>query len=102
MIRLAIRVSRDDRKSPEFLKLNPAGAVPVLQDGDWVLAIGSLQDNIVSRPFEQRLAGIRNVRVRRQGHMSLAMSPRVLAVIDRLTPADTGRFLDYSGEPVPW
>lgn len=30
-------VSRDERKSPEFLKLNPAGAVPVLVDGDWVL-----------------------------------------------------------------
>jgi pimeloyl-ACP methyl ester carboxylesterase len=49
-----------------------------------VLAIGSLQDNIVSRPFEQGLPGIRNVRVRRQGHMSLATSPRVLAMIDRL------------------
>jgi len=24
-------------KQPEFLALNPAGAVPVLQDGDWVL-----------------------------------------------------------------
>jgi glutathione S-transferase len=33
----AVRVSRDERRSPEFLKLNPAGAVPVLQDGDWVL-----------------------------------------------------------------
>lgn len=26
-----------DRKTPEFLKLNPAGAVPALQVGDWVL-----------------------------------------------------------------
>jgi len=33
----AVRVSREERRSPEFLKLNPAGAVPVLQDGDWVL-----------------------------------------------------------------
>jgi glutathione S-transferase len=33
----AVRVSRDERRSPEFLELNPAGAVPVLQDGDWVL-----------------------------------------------------------------
>jgi glutathione S-transferase len=33
----AIRVTRDERKSPAFLKLNPAGAVPVLQDGEWVL-----------------------------------------------------------------
>ncbi len=49
-----------------------------------VLAIGSLQDNIVSRPFEQRLPGMRTVLVRRQGHMSLATSTRVLALIDRL------------------
>jgi pimeloyl-ACP methyl ester carboxylesterase len=49
-----------------------------------VLAIVSLQDNIVSRPFEQQLPGMRSVRVRRQGHMSLTTSPRVLAVIDRL------------------
>ncbi len=33
----AIRVTRDERKSPAFLALNPAGAVPVLQDGEWVL-----------------------------------------------------------------
>lgn len=30
-------VSRAERKQPEFLRLNPAGAVPVLQNGDWVL-----------------------------------------------------------------
>ena len=30
-------VSRDERKQPEYLKLNPAGAVPVLVEGDWVL-----------------------------------------------------------------
>lgn len=33
----AVRVTRDERKSPAFLKLNPGGAVPVLQDGDWLL-----------------------------------------------------------------
>ena len=33
----AQRVSREQRKSPEYLKINPAGAVPALQDGDWVL-----------------------------------------------------------------
>ena len=26
-----------DSKSPEYLAINPAGAVPALQDGDWVL-----------------------------------------------------------------
>jgi NAD(P)-dependent dehydrogenase (short-subunit alcohol dehydrogenase family) len=27
---------------------------------------------------------------------------RLLAVIERLTPEDTGRFFDYAGKPVPW
>lgn len=49
-----------------------------------VMAIASLQDNIVSRPLEQRLPGARNLLLRRQGHMSLATSPRVLRVIARL------------------
>ena len=30
-------VSREQRKTPEFLKLNPAGAVPVLDDDGWLL-----------------------------------------------------------------
>ena len=30
-------VSREQRKSPEFLALNPAGAVPVFEDDGWVL-----------------------------------------------------------------
>jgi triacylglycerol lipase len=50
------------------------------------VAICSLQDNIVSRPFEQRLPlpGARTIRVRRQGHMSLAASRRILEIVDRL------------------
>jgi pimeloyl-ACP methyl ester carboxylesterase len=46
--------------------------------------ICSLQDNIVSRPLEQRLPGARAIVVRRQGHMSLATSPRVFKVVDKL------------------
>jgi pimeloyl-ACP methyl ester carboxylesterase len=51
-----------------------------------VAAICSLQDNIVSRPFEQGLPllGARTIRVRRQGHMSLAGSRRILAIVDRI------------------
>ena len=30
-------VSREQRATPEFRKLNPAGAVPVLEDGGWIL-----------------------------------------------------------------
>ena len=33
----ATAVSREARKSPEFLALNPAGAVPVLEHDGWVL-----------------------------------------------------------------
>jgi glutathione S-transferase len=33
----AVRVSRDDRKTPAYLAINPAGAVPVLEDDGWAL-----------------------------------------------------------------
>lgn len=44
----AVAVSRDDRKSPEFLKLNPAGAVPVLEDDGWVLTQNSAILNYIA------------------------------------------------------
>lgn len=34
-------VQREDRRKPEFLALNPAGAVPALAVGDWVLTQNS-------------------------------------------------------------
>jgi glutathione S-transferase len=37
----AVRVSGDDRKTPAYLALNPAGAVPVLEDDGWVLTQNS-------------------------------------------------------------
>jgi glutathione S-transferase len=33
----AIKVTREERYKPEYLAINPAGAVPALQHGDWVL-----------------------------------------------------------------
>lgn len=33
----AVRVSREERQTPEFRKLNPAGAVPVFEQDGWVL-----------------------------------------------------------------
>lgn len=54
----AVRVSREERKSPEFLELNPAGAVPVLQDGDWVLTQNSAILNFLADSFpDARLGG---------------------------------------------
>ena len=51
-------VSRADRKQPEFLALNPAGAVPVLQDGDWVLTQNAAILNYLADSFpEAKLAG---------------------------------------------
>jgi glutathione S-transferase len=31
------RVSREERRSPDYLAINPAGAVPALEDEGWVL-----------------------------------------------------------------
>lgn len=33
----AIKVTREDRKTPEYLAINPAGAVPALEHDGWVL-----------------------------------------------------------------
>lgn len=44
----AVAVSRDDLKSPDFLKLNPAGAVPVLEDDGWVLTQNSAILNYIA------------------------------------------------------
>lgn len=49
----AERVSRDERKTPAFLKLNPAGAVPVLEDGGWVLTQNAAILNFLADSFPE-------------------------------------------------
>ena len=44
-------VSRDERKQDWFLALNPAGAVPVLQSGDWVLTQNAAILNYLADKF---------------------------------------------------
>jgi glutathione S-transferase len=51
-------VDREQRKQPEFLALNPAGAVPVLESGDWVLTQNAAILNYLADKFpEAKLGG---------------------------------------------
>jgi glutathione S-transferase len=51
-------VTRDERRQADFLALNPAGAVPVLQDGDWVLTQNAAILNYIADKFpEAKLGG---------------------------------------------
>ena len=47
----AIRVSREERRQPAYLRINPAGAVPALQDGDWVLTQNAAILNYLADSF---------------------------------------------------
>lgn len=77
-----------------------AGASNAASEGVPITAVVSLQDNIVSRPLEQRLRlpGSRAIFVRRQGHMSLATSARVFRLLDRILQRWGAR---TRGEPSP-
>ena len=50
-------VSREQRKTPAFLALNPAGAVPVLDDGGWVLTQNAAILNYLADIFPQAKLG---------------------------------------------
>jgi glutathione S-transferase len=52
----AIRVSREDRKTPAYLKINPAGAVPAFEQDGWVLTQNAAILNYLADSFPQ--AGI--------------------------------------------
>lgn len=54
----AVVVSREQRQTPEFLALNPAGAVPVLEDSGWVLTQNAAILNYLADAFpEAKLGG---------------------------------------------
>ncbi len=51
-------VSREERSKPEFRKLNPAGAVPVLEEDGWVLTQNAAILNYLADRFpEAKLGG---------------------------------------------
>lgn len=50
-------VPREERKQPWFLALNPAGAVPVFQDGDWVLTQNAAILNYLADTFPDAKLG---------------------------------------------
>ncbi|TAN08022.1 MAG: glutathione S-transferase family protein [Rhodanobacteraceae bacterium] len=50
-------VSREERATPEFRKLNPAGAVPVLEEGGWALTQNSAILNYLADKFPESKIG---------------------------------------------
>ncbi|HSR64195.1 MAG TPA: glutathione S-transferase N-terminal domain-containing protein [Xanthomonadaceae bacterium] len=54
----AVRVPRDKRHSAEYLAINPAGAVPALEDGGWILTQNAaILQYIADRAPRAALAG---------------------------------------------
>lgn len=53
-----VEVSREQRKTPEYLKINPAGAVPAFEQDGWVLTQNAAILNYLADSFpEARLGG---------------------------------------------
>ena len=66
-------VSRDDRKQDWFRALNPAGAVPVFTEGDWVLTQNSAILHYLADKFpEAKLGGDGSLRGRAEVNRWLA------------------------------
>jgi len=54
----AVIVSREQRATPDFRLLNPSGAVPVLEDGDWSLTQNAAILNYIADTYpEAKLGG---------------------------------------------
>lgn len=48
-----VRVSRDERKTPTYLKINPAGAVPAFEEDGWVLTQNAAILNYLADTFPE-------------------------------------------------
>lgn len=71
----AVAVSREQRKTPEYLKINPAGAVPVFEQDGWVLTQNSAILNYLAETHpDAHLAGDGSARGRAEINKWLAMA----------------------------
>jgi len=71
----AVRVSREERKSPAYLAINPSGAVPAFEQDGWVLTQNAAILNYLADSFpEAALAGDGTARSRAEVNKWLAMA----------------------------
>ena len=71
----AVRLSREQRQTPEYLAINPAGAVPAFEDDGWVLTQNAAILNYLADRFpEARLGGDGSLRGRADVNKWLAMA----------------------------
>jgi len=71
----AVRLSREQRQTPEYLAINPAGAVPAFEDDGWVLTQNAAILNYLADRFpEARLGGDGSPRGRAEVNKRLAMA----------------------------
>ena len=71
----AVRVSREERKSPAYLAINPAGAVPAFEEDGWVLTQNAAILNYLADSFpDAGLAGDGTTRGRAEVNKWLAMA----------------------------
>ena len=71
----ALRLSREQRQTPEYLAINPAGAVPAFEEDGWVLTQNAAILNYLADRFpEARLGGDGSLRGRADVNKWLAMA----------------------------
>jgi glutathione S-transferase len=71
----AVQVSREQRRTPEYLKINPAGAVPAFEQDGWVLTQNAAILNYLADSFpDARLGGDGTPRGRAEVNKWLALA----------------------------